>query len=326
MEAKLKTLMKSTLAGAVMTAVASGPSLAEETIAIGELSWDGARAIGYVMKGVIELKLGGKAEMKKAEAAVIFAGMDKGDGGLDVYTDVWMPNQGEKWATYIDERGTVDHNVNPYAGTQAIFLPRYVQEEYGIKSIEDLKKEEIVELFDKDGNGKGEYWPGAPGWNSTNMWQIKFRSYGLDDLWEPVVIDDAIFKAQLASAYTKKEPMLFYYWTPEWLHAAYDIVPIEEPAFTEGCMEVYQPKDREDWLEASNFSCAHEDAQVWVAFSKSLYERAPKVAKFLKNIQLDPDIVNSWILAIGRDKLDPQDVAEEWIEENPEIVEKWING
>jgi glycine betaine/proline transport system substrate-binding protein len=237
--------VKTSLAGIALAVALGGAAQAQETVAIGELSWDGQRAISYVMKAVIELRLGSKAEIKKAEAAVVMASMDKGDGGLDVYADMWMPNQTEKWNKYIDEAGTVDHNAAPYPGTQAIFVPTYIAEQ-GVRTIDDLKKPEVAAMFDSDGNGKGEYWPGAPGWNSTNRWAIKFRSYGLDDLWEAVPVDDAIFKSQLDGAYRKKNAILFYYWTPEWIHAAYDITPIEEPARYEGCEEVFQTADRED--------------------------------------------------------------------------------
>ncbi len=317
--------VKTSLAGVALAVALGGAAQAQETVAIGELSWDGQRAISYVMKAVIELRLGSKAEIKKAEAAVVMASMDKGDGGLDVYADMWMPNQTEKWNKYIDEAGTVDHNAAPYPGTQAIFVPTYIAEQ-GVRSIDDLKKPEVAAMFDSDGNGKGEYWPGAPGWNSTNRWAIKFKSYGLDDLWEAVPVDDAIFKSQLDGAYRKKDAILFYYWTPEWIHAAYDITPIEEPARYEGCEEVYQTADREDWLEASKFDCVSNDAEVWNAFSMSLHERNPKAACFLKNMVLNPDMVNGWILRIGRDKEDPQDMAEEWVEANPEIVDVWLEG
>ena len=316
--------VKTTLAAAALATLSAGAH-AKEEISIGELSWDGARAIGYVMKAVIELRLGGAAELKKSESAVIMASMDKGDGGLDVYPDMWMPNQQEKWDLYIEKNGTVDHNKAGYTGTQAVFVPTYMYEK-GIKSIADLKNPEIAAMFDSDGNGKGEYWPGAPGWNSTNRWAVKFKSYGLEDLWEGVPVDDAIFKSQLDSAYTKEEPIMFYYWTPEWIHAAYDVTALEEPPRFDGCEEMYQPKDREDWYEASTFNCVSKDATVWNAFSKSLYERAPKTACFLKNMVLDPDIVNSWILKVGRDKMDPQDMAEEWVEENEATVDRWLEG
>ncbi len=94
----------------------------------------------------------------------------------------------------------------------------------------------------------------------------------------------------------------------------------------EGCEEVYQTADREDWLEASKFDCVSNDAEVWIAFSKSLYERNPKAACFLKNMVLNPDMVNGWILKIGRDKEDPQDMAEDWVDSNPEPVAAWLKG
>jgi len=213
----------------------------------------------------------------------------------------------------------VDHNVS-YVGTQAMYVPSYLKDK--ISSFEDLADPNIAALFDKDGNGKGEYWAGDASWSSTKMWQVKFRSYGLDALWEPEIVSDATFKAQLKSAIGNEKPILFYYWTPEWIHAAYDITPLNEPANTEGCMDL--KLDGEDWLESSKAGCATPDAQIFVSYSKSLEQRNPAAAKFLSQIQLDPAVVNDWILKIGRDEMDPQDVAEEWVKANPETVNKWI--
>ena len=36
-------------------------------------------------------------------------------------------------------------------------------------------------------------------------------------------------------------------------------------------------------------------------------------------------MVNEWILKIGRDKEDPQDVAEDWVTANLDTVNAWIN-
>ena len=319
--------LKTGVAAAALSAGLLGSALAQDDkVSIAELSWDGARAIAYVMKEVLETRLDVDVEIKKAEAAVIFASMDKGDGGLDVYPDLWMPNQKEKWAEYVDGRKTVVANKTPYKGEQALFIPKYVQDEHGVKSIEDLKKPEIAKLFDTDGDGLGEYWAGAPGWASTNEWEIKFKSYGLTELWEPLIVDDAIFKGQLDAAYTKKEPVAFYYWTPEWLHAAYDLVRVEEPAWTEGCQQVFAPAEREDWLEASNFACANQDAEIWNGYSKTLETRNPAAACFISQMTLEPDTVNEWILKLGRESMDPEDMAEEWVANNKETVDKWVEG
>lgn len=314
--------LRTTLLTATALCAASMASAQDASVKIGDLTWTGARAIAHVIEAVIEGPLGGEAEIVSglSDGSVIAQGMDKGDGSVDVYTDLWMPNRQAIWDEFIDGAGTVGHNV-PYLGTQKMYVPTFLADQ--VSSVEDLAKPEIAAMFDKDGNGKGEYWAGDAGWNSTKMWQVKFKSYGLDELWEPEILPDATFKAQLASAIQREQPILFYYWTPEWVHAAYDITPIEEPARTEGCEDVNL--DNEDWLEVSEFSCASNDAEIFVAYSKSLEERNPPVAKFLSQMKLDPATVNQWILQIGRDEEDPRDVAETWVSENMDIVNSWIN-
>ena len=302
--------------------LAATPALAQGAkVTISDLTWTGAQAIGHVIQAVIEGPLDSEADILEgmSDGSVIAAGMDKGDGTVDVYTDLWMPNRQGIWDKYVDGARTVAHN-NPYPGTQGMYVPTYMADR--VNSIEDLKDPEIAAIFDKDGNGKGEYWAGDAGWKSTRMWQVKFKSYGLSELWEAEILPDATFKAQLKSAVTREQPILFYYWTPEWVHAAYDLTPISEPGRTEGCENV--DLDAEDWLEASHFDCVSEDAHIYVAYSKSLETRNPPVAKFLSQMQLDPDVVNQWILKIGRDEQDPRDVAEEWVANNMETVNSWI--
>lgn len=315
-------LTKYRLTGAVAAALMATSAMAQDaSVKIGDLTWTGATAIGHVIQAVITGPLGSEAEIVTglSDGNVIAAGMDRGDGSSDVYTDLWMPNREAIWNEYIDGAKTVGHNI-PYLGTQRIYVPSFMADR--VSSIEDLKDPEIAAMFDKDGNGKGEYWAGDAGWNSTRMWQVKFKSYGLSDLWEPEIIPDATFKAQLKTAVQREKPILFYYWTPEWVHAAYDLTPIEEPARTEGCENV--DLEKEDWLEVSHFGCASKDAEIFVAYSKSLEERNPPVAKFLSQLALDPNVVNQWILKIGRDKMDPRDVAEEWVAENMDVVNGWI--
>ena len=300
---------------------ASAAVAADEKVTISDLTWTGARAIGYVIQEIINGPLGSEAEIVSglSDGSVIAAGMDKGDGSADVYTDLWMPNRQAIWDKYVDGAQSVGHN-KPYLGTQQMYVPTYMADE--VRTVEDLMKPEVAAMFDKDGNGKGEYWAGDAGWKSTRMWQVKFKSYGLSDLWEAEILPDATFKGQLKAAINREQPILFYYWTPEWVHAAYDITAIEEPARTEGCENI--SLDQEDWLEASEFACASSDAMIYVAYSKSLETRNPPVAKFLSQIELDPAVVNEWILQIGRDKMDPLDVAEEWVNNNMDTVNAWI--
>lgn len=314
----------------------------KERVMIAEQSFAGSKAVSYILKAVIEKRLGGQAEVKLADTSAAVAALDKGDGQLDVIGDFWMPNQNARWTEFVEKKKSILHNDEPYNGIQRLWIPGYLQDSHKIYSVDDLRKPEIAKLFDSDGNGLGEYWPGAPGWGSTQIWMVKMRSYGLDRLFEETIVDQAVFLNKLDSEYKKKRAMLFYYWTPEWVPQAYDIRPLKEAPFTgykgenakdsplyageKGCFELYSPRETQDWLERSRITCQNPDAQIWVLYSKTLPSRAPKAAQFFKQIKLDPNEVSKWIGAISRDKKDPQDVAEEWVAKNKLIVDKWIQG
>jgi len=308
---------------ALALALAASSASAQEKVMISDLSWNGARTIGHVLKAIITGPMGSEAEIVEGmnQQSVIYAGMDKGDGSIDIHTDMWMPNWQSAWDEYIDGNGTIDHNT-PYKGTSNIYVPTYMADK--VSSIEDLKNPEVAAMFDTDGDGKGEYWAGDVTWASTKRWQIKFKSYGLDELWEANIVSADTFKAGLSAAYAASQPQLFYFWTPEALHVEYDLTALEEPARTPGCEDV--DLDAENWLEISEFSCVIAPNDVYVAFSKSLYERNPPVAEMLKRVQFTGDEINEWIVEMFENKRDPQEVAEEWIEENQALVDSWING
>ncbi|MEX0369860.1 MAG: glycine betaine ABC transporter substrate-binding protein [Tateyamaria sp.] len=315
-------MLKTTAAVSALALTASAAA-AQEKITFSDLSWNGAQAIGHVLSAIVEQEMGGDAEIVSGmnQAAVIFAGMDKGDGSIDVFTDLWMPNQQALWDEYIEGNETVATN-SPYKGTSNIYVPTYMTDK--VSSIEDLKNPEIAAMFDTDGNGKGEYWAGDVTWASTKRWQIKFKSYGLDGLWEPNIVSADTFKAGLEAAYTAEKPQLFYYWTPEAIHVKYDLTAVEEPARSDGCEDV--DLDAEDWLEVSSFNCVIASNDIFVAYSKSLEERNPAVATMLSNVQFTGDEINGWIVEMFENKRDPREVAEDWIADNKETVQSWING
>jgi len=311
---------------------------AKETITIGEVSWDASLAIENVLKTVMEEHFDVEVEFVAADQAAIWAAMDKGKGAIDVHPDVWTSSQTEPWAKFVAPGGkeSVRSNKAPYLGTDGLFIPGYIQDKYGVKTVHDLAKPEIAKLFDSDGDGKGEYWPGAPGWSGVKINQVKAKGYGFDKYFTPVMVSDAVIKAQLKTAYRKKKGILFYYWTPEWIHSAYDLRKLEEPEFTgyagdskkghpqynaQGC---YKFNDTENWLEDSAITCGAPTTEVFIAYSRSLEKRAPEVAEFLSKVKLSADDVSQWINKIAQEGEDPADMAEEWVAANQDTVQGWL--
>jgi glycine betaine/proline transport system substrate-binding protein len=339
----LKYLRNTGLAAISLAAMATA-SEAKTTVTIGELDWPGARAIEQVLKQVMETHLDAEVATIAAAQVALYEALDKGDNSVDIVADMWTDHLPQQMQNYVlpGGRQTIILNTTPYLGTEGIFVPTYVVEEHGVKKLEDLAKPEVAKLFDSDGNGKGELWAGAVGWESTNHTEVRGKTYGFDKTMEYTTVEQAVFLAQLKDAVDNKKPIAFYYWTPEWIHAAYKLTKLEEPEFNgyaaesakgserynaEGCYTFYQPSERNDWLEASSISCGQPPTRVNIAHSKALAERAPQISQFLKQVTLDGDVVNQWILAMEVDKTPVEQVASEWIAANKDTVEGvWLKG
>lgn len=330
------------LVGAMLLASA-GIAEAKTQVIIGQLDWPGSRAIEEVLAQVMTEYLDADVGTIAAAQEALYEALDKGDGSVDVVADVWTDHLPAQMTAYVvpGSRETIILNTTPYLGTEGIFVPTYVAEQ-GVAKLADLAKPEVAKLFDSDGNGKGELWAGAVGWESTNHTEVRAKSYGFTLNFEFTTVDQPVFLAQLKDAYEKKQPLAFYYWTPEWIFAAFDLTKLEEPEFNgyttesakgterynpNGCYTFYQPAERNDWLEASSITCGQPPTRVHIAHSRALAERDPKVSQFLKQVKLDADVVNEWILAMEVDGRDVADVAKEWIAANRDMIEKeWLAG
>lgn len=303
---------------------ASAAPVAADEIAITGLDWDAGKVIAQVLKDVIEAEYGEVAIIRVGTTQDSLISMDTGNGQYDVFPDLWMPNQKDAWNRYVVDRGTIRHNSQPYKTTQGFFISSEIAHKYQLRTIDDLRRPDIIGLFDSDGDGMGEYWAGDEKWGASKINQVKMHSYGLSELWEPIMSSNTEFKNILSSAMDSQQPLLFYHWQPEWIFGAYKISQVMEPEYYKGCDEMYQAEDRPDWLEASKHPCAFEDGDVSVVYSSSLEVRFPKVANFLSVVHFTPDTINQWVTATGIGKKTPTEVADEWVSKNARVIMIWV--
>jgi glycine betaine/proline transport system substrate-binding protein len=332
------------LAAGALLVVAAVAAEAETKVVIGELDWAGSRAIEQVLKQVMEEYLDAEVETIAAAQEALYEALDKGDGTADVVADMWTDHLPAQMKNYVlpGGRETIILNKTPYLGTEGIFVPQYVTDEHGVRALADLAKPEVAKLFDSDGDGKGEMWAGSVGWESLGHTQVRAKSYGFDATMELTTVEQAVALAQLKDAIERRRPIAFYYWTPEWIHAAYQLHKLDEPEFTgyttesakgterynpEGCYTFYQPSERNDWLEASDIKCSQPPTRVNIAHSKALAERDPRISKFLTQVAVRADDVDQWILDMEVNGKSVEEVAKAWIEANRGMIEnEWLAG
>ena len=310
--------------GAAAIALTAQTAPAAEKVNVGLPNWTSATAIAHLIKVLVDEKIGGEATLVPGTNATIYQGMDRGKGDIDVHPDVWLPNQKNFTDRLVAGKKSVVLSGNHYAGKQGFCVSRAFQKKTGITSIYDLARPDIAELLDSDGDGKGEIWIGAPGWNSSNVNQVKIRDYGLLPFMEPFRAEQTVNTNRVGDRIAKGRGVAFYCYAPEAIWFMHDIVQLDEPPHDPANYKMVQASEDPDWFGKSRVASADAPRKVQIAYSKSLERRAPTIAQMLRRIALDTDTVSQWSFEIVVNRRAPKEVVRNWVDANPKRVDGWL--
>jgi len=309
---------------AVSVSLFSVPALAAEKVSIGVPSWTGAQAIANLLAAVVEMRIGGEAELVPGNNATIFQAMDQGKGDIDVHPDVWLPNQESFTNKYVEGAGTVTLSSNPYIGNQGFCVSKQFGEQNTITDIADLGRPDVAALMDSNGNGRGEMWIGAPGWASANVNEVKVRDYGLLDFIEPIRAEESVKTARVKDSIAKGEGYAFYCYEPHAIWYMFDVMMLTEPTYDPAKYVMLQPSDSADWYEQSMVATKDAPKNVQIAWSNSLADRSPAILEFFERFGVTADDVSGFAFEISGNGRDAADVAREWVTNNPDRVDAWL--
>ena len=136
---------------------------------IGVPNWPSVNATAHVLKVIIEDNYGLDVELQNGTNAIVFEAMDS--GSMHVHPEVWLPNQANLHDKFVTAKGSVRMNPNGVASFQGMCVTKHTAEEHGVSKLSDLTDPDVAELFDTDGDGRGEVWIGAAGCvGSRNVW------------------------------------------------------------------------------------------------------------------------------------------------------------
>ena len=296
---------------------------AKDEVVIAQQTWSASIALSNIMKYVLETKLHIPAKIIPLAQPATWAAMDKGDGSVDVKAEIWMPNEGAYWKKYVEERKTVEASLLFGNAPQGWVIPTWVAKKYNIKTYKDLIPH--AKIFDINGDGKGDIWCGAGGWQSTQITRVQIRDLGLSGYFEPLVLEVWVFQAQLKEAMRKKKPILFYYWAPEWIWAVYDLTWVKLPDYDPKKWKFIPGKPDKSYV-----ACGWKPANVYVGYGVHLKKKNPKAYKFFKNFYIPMEEESKLIAELedvpGNPAKPPMEVAKKWVESNPKIVGDWLKG
>ena len=311
----------------IMTAVVclfSTAAHAAETIVIGQPNWAYAKVMTNVLKVIVEDNFGLGVEFVPGSHPVFFKAMDQGRGDVDIHPDVWLPNNQGFVDEYVDGKGTVALTQPTFDAMDAFCTTKAAMDQYALASVYDLTRPEIVELTDRNGDGKGEIWVGAPGWASTNIHKVRARDYGFADLYELTVSEENVILAQIDADAKAGRVVVWACYLPHHIFGMHELVVLEEPEHDPGKWNVVDASADPEWYEKSYVATSFPPISSRIAYSKRLDTAAPNVVGLLNRIEFGTQLINEWSSAVAVDERDPAEYAREWVAANQELVRSWL--
>ncbi|MBI4299267.1 MAG: hypothetical protein HY666_05875 [Chloroflexi bacterium] len=295
---KLPMMLLIALAGVALIAGACGggaePTAApapKPTLKLVDLQSEQMWIENAIAKIIIESAYGYPVEEVVMTTPVSQVALAKGD--VDVMMDTW-PQYYLEWYNKETASGNIVDLGMIYKGPpQPWIVPRVIAEKYSIKTVEDLKRPEVVALFkDPENPSKGAFINCIVGWQCAEINRAKLEGYGLDKYYNAINPGSAgAMIAALVGPVKAGTPVFGYYWSPTSLLGLYDWYYIEEPAWTEGCWAEVS-KGQFDKSYRPKQACAFSAEPITVTVHKSVPEKAPDVVELLRKMEFTVDSLN----------------------------------
>jgi len=273
------------LALGLIIAGCGGGGTGSKELVVGDIGWDENIAVANLTKVLLEEEIGYEnVELRTLDVASLYRGV--GDGELDAFQDVWLPAHADYVAGIEENAELLD---SWFEGTTRFGLgaPSYMN----ITSIDQINGTGAEHIFGIE--------PGAV--SMSKIPEEVAPTYGLEqklvEASTPGMLDE------VENRYDSGDDFVFIAWSPHWMNQRYDFDYLDDP------------------LDA--FEDVDDAALLTTVVNDDLPEYDPVAYAFLDALTLDEEQLNdleNTINEIG----DPLEGARRWADENPDIVEPWL--
>ena len=237
---------------------------------------------------IIESGYGFPVETVVETTPVLMEALPKGE--VDLNLEGWQQNIPNWYQEHITKGNIVNLGMTFEGGPQFFIIPKWVAEEYGIETVEDMQ--EHWRLFqDPQDPSKGVFYNCLIGQECAEINEVKLEAYGLSKYYNPVTPgSQEALEAVLARSQKEQQPVFGFYWEPNSLMRSYEWHILEEPSYTPECWEKVTAAGSGQGARPIDQACAYETIPIDKLAHKGLLGRAPDVVEMLRkmNVGLDP--------------------------------------
>ncbi|TVP50614.1 MAG: glycine betaine ABC transporter substrate-binding protein [Halomonas sp.] len=229
---------------------------------------------------------GYEVDLTSLSAAAMFQALSTGDA--DAMVAAWLPTT---HADYMERIGdsVEDLGVNLDGTKLGLVVPEYTD----VDSIADLN--------DNADSFNGEIIGIDPGAGLMSLTEEVIDTYGLELRLRSG--SDATMVAALNNAINNEEDIVVTSWTPHWMFARFDLKYLDDPE------EVYGGAE-----------------QIHTVVRQGLEDDMPEAYAILNAFEWTPEQMGEVMLMNQEDGSDPYEDAKQWVEDNQDVVEQWLNN
>lgn len=283
------------------------------TIVLVANSWSASELNVAVAKILLENELGYSVEVISLDENAQWPALASGDAHASL--EVWPSGHAANVAEYIDGAGTVENGglLGP-VGRIGWYMPSYLLNDHPeLATWEGFTTPETAALFATAETGdQGQFLGGDPSF-------VQYDGDIINNLGMPFEVvfagsEEAIL-AQLDTAYSREEPVLFYFWTPHSIHAKYDLTRVALPEYSDDC-----------YAEAASggVDCDYPGDDLFKIFWSGLAEAAPDAHTLLANMNYSTEDQIGMIAAVEIDGQSVEDAAQAWVDANEAVWSGWL--
>jgi glycine betaine/proline transport system substrate-binding protein len=295
------------------SAAESSANAEKPVIKLAENPWSASALNVAVARILLEEELGYTVEVVTIGESAQWPALASGE--LHASLEVWPSGHAENVAEYIDSQQLVE-NGGPLGPVGKIgwYVPAYLLETNPeLATWEGLTTPDAATLFATAETGdKGQFLTGDPSW--TQYEDDIIANLGLNFQIVAAGSEEAIL-ASLDAAYSREEPLLFYFWTPHSVHAKYELAEVALPPYSEECYAT---------AASDGIDCDYPPDELFKVFWSGLAEAAPDAYALLKNMSYSTDDQIGMIAAVELDGLSVEDAARAWLDANTATWQAWL--
>jgi glycine betaine/proline transport system substrate-binding protein len=281
------------------------------TIKLASNPWDGSKANVAVAKIILEKELGYKVEIVDIDENAQFPALASGD--LSATLEIWPSGHAKDYDEYIKTGKVEDIGKLGVVGKISWYVPKYVVDEHPeLATWEGFKTPENASMFKTAETGDaGQFLGGDPSFVQYDEAIIKNLDLNLKVVYAG---SEQAILAALDAASARKEPILFYFWTPHAIHAKYALVPVKLPDYSDACYA----------KAPDGVDCDYPEDVLYKASWAGLKDAAPDAYTFLKNMNYTTQDQIAMLDDIANNGKSVEEAAQAWVDKNQDKWKAWL--